>query len=83
MIPATSTNAKSERTFSAPRIVKTYLRSAVPPTRLNSLITFLHVHSITERTDALDVKESANIEFTVIETRGADVSLGSFKQSSS
>jgi len=30
-----------------------------------------------ERTDALDLKEFAN-EFTVIETSGTDVSLGSF-----
>jgi len=33
-----------------------------------------------ERTDAFDLKEIAN-EFTVIETSGTDVSLGSFNQS--
>ena len=58
VIPAA--NATSERTFSALRRVKTYLRSALTQTRMNNLIT-LHVHE--ERTDALDLKTIAN-EFT-------------------
>jgi len=47
-----ATNATSERTFSALRRVKTYLRSTMTQNRLNSLM-ILHVHK--ERTDALDV----------------------------
>ena len=58
VIPATNTT--SERTFSALRRVKTYLRSTMTQTRMNNLIT-LHVH--TERTDALDLKAITN-EFT-------------------
>lgn len=58
VIPAT--NATSERTFSALRRVKTYLRSPMTQTRMNSLLS-LHVHK--ERTDALDLKAIAN-EFT-------------------
>ena len=58
VIPATNTT--SERTFSAMRRVKTYLRSTMTQTRTNNLIT-LHVH--TERTDALDLKAITN-EFT-------------------
>ena len=58
VIPAA--NATSERTFSALRRVKTYLRSTMTQTRMNNLIT-LHVHK--ERTDALDLKAIAN-EFT-------------------
>ena len=38
-----STNAISERSFSALRRVKTYLRSTMTQVRLNSLLT-LHVH---------------------------------------
>ena len=58
VIPAA--NATSERTFSALRRVKTYLRSTMTQTRMNNLI-ILHVHK--ERTDALDLKAIAN-EFT-------------------
>ena len=55
-------NATSEigLTLSALRRVKTYLRSTMTQTRMNTLIT-LHVHK--ERTDALDLKAIAN-EFT-------------------
>ena len=55
VIPAA--NATSERTFSALRRVKTYLRSTMTRTRMNNLIT-LHVHK--ERTDALDLKAITN-----------------------
>ena len=55
-----ATNATSERTFSALRRVKTYLRSTMTQTSMNNLIT-LQVHK--ERTDALDLKAIAN-EFT-------------------
>ena len=58
VIPAT--NATSERTISALRRVKTYLRNTMTQTRMNSLLS-LHVHK--ERTDALDLKAIAN-EFT-------------------
>ena len=63
VIPAA--NATSERTFSALRRVKTYLRSTMTQTRMDNLIT-LHVHK--ERTDALDLKAIAN-EFTAINER--------------
>ena len=59
VIPAA--NATSERTFSALRRVKTYLKSTMTQARMNNLLT-LHVHK--ERTDALDLKAIAN-EFTV------------------
>ena len=58
VIPAT--NATSERTFSALRRIKTYLRSTMTQARLNHLIT-LHVHK--DRTDSLNLTEIAN-EFT-------------------
>ena len=58
VIPAA--NVTSERTLSALRRVKTYLRSTMTQTRKNNLIT-LHVHK--ERTDALDLNAIAN-EFT-------------------
>ena len=52
-----ASNATSERTFSALRRVKTYLRSTTRQDRLNHLM-ILHVHK--DRTDALDLKEVAN-----------------------
>ena len=63
VIPAAK--ATSERTFSALRRVKTYLRSTMTQTRMDNLIT-LYVHK--ERTDALDLKAIAN-EFTAINER--------------
>ena len=47
-----STNASSERTFSAMRRVKSYLRSTMTQERLNHLM-ILHVHK--ELTDKLDL----------------------------
>ena len=72
VIPAT--NATSERTFSALRRVKTYLRSTMTQTRMNSLLS-LHVHK--ERTDALDLKQSRMSSLQ--ETNDEDVCLESFE----
>ena len=50
-------NATSERSFSALRRIKTYLRSTMKQERLNSLIV-LHVHK--DLIDALDLSQAAN-----------------------
>lgn len=55
VIPAS--NAVSERSFSALRRVKTYLRSTMTQTRMNNLMV-LHIHK--ENTDALDIISVAN-----------------------
>ena len=55
MIPAT--NAVSERSASALRRVKTYLRSTMSQLRLNNLM-ILHVHK--QRTDELNLRASLN-----------------------
>lgn len=47
-----ATNATSERSFSALRRLKTYLRSTMAQARLNHLLT-LHVHR--EATDSMDI----------------------------
>ena len=52
-----STNAISERSFSALRRIKTYLRSTMSQDRLNYLLV-LHVHK--ELTDSLDLITVAN-----------------------
>ena len=52
-----ATNATSERSFSALRRVKTYLRSTMTQNRLNNLL-LLHVHK--EYTDSLDLKSVIN-----------------------
>ena len=52
-----ATNASSERSFSALRRVKTYLRTTMTQERLNYLM-IIHVHK--ERTDALDMKTLLN-----------------------
>ena len=52
-----ATNASSERSFSALRRVKSYLRSTMRQDRLNHLMV-LHIHD--ERTDELDLKEVVN-----------------------
>ena len=52
-----ATNATSERSFSALRRVKTYLRSTMCQARLNNLM-LLHVHK--EATDKLDLIACAN-----------------------
>ena len=55
MMPAT--NAGSERSFSAVRRIKSYLRSTMSQQRLNHLM-LLHVHK--DRTDGLDLVDVAN-----------------------
>ena len=50
-------NALSERSFSALKRVKTYLRSTTTCNHLNHLM-ILHVHK--ERTDALDLEVIGN-----------------------
>jgi len=52
-----ATNASCERSFSALRRIKTYLRSTMAQLRLNSLMV-LHVHK--ELTDKLNILEVAN-----------------------
>ena len=52
-----ATNATSERSFSALRRVKTYLRSSMGQMRLNNLMV-LHVHK--DLTDGLDLNEVGN-----------------------
>ncbi len=55
VVPAT--NAVSERSASALRRVKSYLRSTMSQSRLNNLM-LLHVHK--HRTDNLDLKICSN-----------------------
>jgi hypothetical protein len=55
VLPAT--NAISERSFSAMRRIKTYLRSTMTQSRLNSVM-LLHVHK--DKTDQLSLPEIAN-----------------------
>ena len=52
-----ATNVTSERTFSAMRRIKTYLRSTMGQARLNGLM-LLHVHK--EKTDSLSLLDTAN-----------------------
>ena len=52
-----ATNSTSERSFSAMRRLKTYLRSKMTQERLNQLM-ILHIHK--ELTDTLTMKEIAN-----------------------
>ena len=51
-----ASNATSERSFSALRHIKTYLRSTMGQERLNNLM-LLHIHK--EITDDLDLKDVA------------------------
>ncbi len=57
MLVMPATNASSERSFSALRHVKTYLRATMNQDRLNYLM-LLHIHK--ERTDKLDLKLIVN-----------------------
>ena len=61
-----ASNATSERSFSALRRVKTYLRSTMTQLRLNNLM-LLHIHK--ERTDSLNLDEIANDFIDRKETR--------------
>ena len=64
ILPAT--NATSERSFSALRRVKSYLRSTMTQARLNHLM-ILHYHQ--DMTDRLDLKSIANKYITKNEAR--------------
>lgn len=57
ILVAPATNASSERSFSALRIIKTYLRTTMAQSRLNHLM-LLHVHK--EQCDRLDLDQCAN-----------------------
>ena len=71
VLPAT--NATSERSFSALRRVKTYLRTTMTQERLNNLMV-LHVHN--ELVDKLEVEKTAE-EF-ISGRKGRRRVLGSF-----
>ena len=60
------TNATSERSFSALRRIKTYLRSTMSQARLNHLMV-LHYHQ--DFTDSLDIKLVANDFISAHESR--------------
>ena len=68
-----ATNSTSERSFSAMRRLKTYLRSTMTQERLNQLM-ILHIHK--ELTDTLTMKEIAN-EFISKNERHVHI-LGNF-----
>ena len=61
-----ATNATSERSLSALRCIKTFLRSTMGQARLNHLM-LLHYHQ--DRTDGLDLKKIANEYIEKNETR--------------
>ena len=61
-----ATNATSERSFSAMRRVKSYLRLTMGQERLNYLMT-LHVHK--ESADSLNLVQIANEFVSVNESR--------------
>ena len=74
MVVMPATNAVSERSFSALKRVKTYLRSTTEEGRLNHLM-LLHVHK--ELADDIDMVEVANF-FVGGTISGASNCLGSF-----
>ena len=57
LLVMSATNAISERSFSAMRCIKTYLRSTMLQERLNATM-LLHVHK--DLTDGLDLKSISN-----------------------
>lgn len=65
-----ATNATSERSFSALKRVKTYLRTSMKQQRLNDLM-LLHVHQ--EFTDKLNMVACANDFASANERRQHDV----------
>lgn len=71
MVPASS--AEAERSFSALRRLKTWLRSTMSQNRLNSVVV-CHVHK--DRTNKLDTKKISQ-EFIKLSERCAQV-FGSF-----
>ena len=66
ILVAAATNATSERSFSALRWVKTYLRSSMTQSRLNHLL-LLHVHK--KSCDELDLVQVASDFVTTSEHR--------------
>ena len=52
-----ATNCTSEKSFSALRRIKSYLRNSMTQARLNHLL-LLHCHQ--DQTDSLDLKETEN-----------------------
>ena len=66
ILPAT--NATSERSFSALRRIKSYLRNTMSQARLNHLM-ILHYHQDTCMCDKLDLKSIANEYIRKNETR--------------
>lgn len=75
-----ATNATSERSFSALRRVKCYLRTTMTQNRLNSLM-LLHVHK--DRTDALDLHGVVNDFVSVRERRHSVFGKYELRQSDS
>ena len=69
ILVAAATNATSERSFSALRRVKTYLRTSMTQSRLNHLI-LLHVHK--DRCDKLDMVQVAK-DFVSTDALSSDV----------
>ena len=68
-----TTNATSERSFSALKRIKSYLRSTMKQERLNSLMT-IHVHK--DKTDKLELRAIGN-EFVEANAQTAVEKLGS------
>ena len=71
VIPAT--NATSERSFSALKRIKSYLRSTMKQERLNSLMT-IHVHK--DKTDKLELRAIGN-EFVAANAQRTNI-FGTF-----
>ena len=72
-----ATNAGSERSFSALRRIKTYLRSTMSQQRMNNLM-LLHIHK--SRTDHLNLVDIAN-DFIVGNDHRKQVFDNEFRQS--
>ena len=68
-----ATNATSERSFSALKRIKSYLRSTMKQERLNSLMT-IHVHK--DKTDKLELRAIGN-EFVAANAQRTNI-FGTF-----
>ena len=73
-----ATNALSERSFSALRRIKTYLRSTMHQSRLNAVMC-LHVHK--ERTDQISMLNTANAFVDASTSDHRKTIFGTFTQS--
>ena len=73
-----ATNASSERSFSAIRRLKSYLRSTMTQERLNHLM-MLHIHK--DITDSIDLSDVANDFVRNCEHRSGQTFLGNFNHS--